>query len=80
MKTNADDTLIVVKTFSSAGEANIVKGLLKSFHIDCFLLHTDIAQMFPRNPSAGLQVQLLARKEDEERIKGILEAKFEPIE
>lgn len=79
MNKNYDDMLVIIKTFDSINEANIVKGLLKSFNIDCFILHANAAEIFPGTPGMLSQIQLLARKEDQARIKGIMEAKFDPI-
>jgi len=73
------DNIVVYKTFTDTTNANIVKGLLESYEIECFLSDENMSGMYsPFTPAIG-GVKLNVFEKDISRIDSILNAEnFDP--
>ena len=67
-----DSKLVVIRSFSSVGEASIYKSLLESSGVPCELLNELTAEMMP--------VRLVVNEADARRAEEILGAKFDQEE
>ena len=74
-----DSTLVVIRSFSSVGEASIYKSLLESSGVPCELLNELTAEVLPiRNEM--MPVRLVVNEADARRAEEILGAKFDQEE
>ena len=65
----------VLRTFNTAGEAAVMKSLLDSAGIDCFIKNDNTSAVLPMlNESVG--VRLIVRTEDLPKAKEFLDAKI----
>ena len=81
LKPNAmdDSKLVVIRSFSSVGEASIYKSLLESSGVPCELLNELTAEVLPiRNEM--MPVRLVVNEADARRAEEILGAKFDQEE
>lgn len=69
--------MVVVRRFTRAGEAHVVKSLLDSFGLETELRGEESASLFPDNPISDFGIELIARAEDVSRIEKLLAAKFD---
>ena len=69
-----DDKIVVYKTFTDPNSAHIVKGLLDSFGIECFLADENIVTLNAMYSSAVGGVKLNVFEKDLDRISAILES------
>jgi hypothetical protein len=68
------DNIVVYKTFVDPTNANIIKGLLESYEIECFLSDENMTGMYsPFTPAIG-GVKLNVFEKDISRINSILNA------
>ncbi|MBV5316043.1 MAG: DUF2007 domain-containing protein [Prolixibacteraceae bacterium] len=68
------DKIVVCKTFTDPNNAHIVKGLLDSYGIECFLSDENIVTLNAMYSSAVGGVKLNVFKKDLDRISAILES------
>ncbi|MDE7134742.1 MAG: hypothetical protein K2N86_05660 [Rikenellaceae bacterium] len=64
--------LVVIKSFSRRNEALVVKSLLDSFGFQTQLSGEESAALFPNSPIGDLDIKIVARAEDADKIKEIL--------
>jgi hypothetical protein len=68
------DNIVVYQSFADPIKANIVKGLLESYEIECFLSDENMAGMYsPYTPALG-GIKLNVFEKDISRIDSILNA------
>ena len=70
------EDLIAIRTFTSESEADIAKGALQAFGIECMLSHDDCGGQRPHLTLTG-GIRLLVRPEDAERAEEALTADAE---
>jgi DNA-directed RNA polymerase subunit RPC12/RpoP len=68
------DRIVVYKTFTDPIEANIVKGLLDSYGIECFLSDENMVTLNAMYSSAVGGVKLTVFEKDTDRISAILQS------
>lgn len=68
------DDIVLVTTFYNFSEAAVIESLLKSNGIECELIHSNMAQLYPGNPA--YTIQLMARKEDLSNIEEIFASRL----
>jgi Putative prokaryotic signal transducing protein len=71
--------LVTIRTFPSDLEANIAKGALKAFGIDCMLTRDDCGGQRPHLTLTG-GPRLLVRSDDAQRAAEVLNSQGEPPE
>jgi len=69
-----EDKIVVFETFSDPIQANIVKGLLDSYEIECFLADENMVNLNAMYSSAVGGVKLNVFEKDIERIRTILQS------
>lgn len=70
----SNDRIIIFQTFSDPIQANIIKGLLVSYGIECFLSDENIVTLNPLYSNALGGVKLHVFERDVEQINEILQA------
>jgi len=68
--------LITIHTFTNEPEANLAKGALEAFGIDCMIARDDCGGQRPHMALTG-GLRLLVRAEDAQRAAEVLEADAE---
>jgi hypothetical protein len=71
--------IVIIKKFSSIGEAEVYKALLESAGINAELNHDVMASVMPAFGGL-LDVELVVAAADEKRAKEVLHAKFDKEE
>ncbi len=69
--------MVVIKSFNRRNEALVVKSLLDSFGFETRLSGEESAGLFPNSPIDDLDIKLVARAEDADKIKEILAENFD---
>lgn len=74
------DKIVVYQTFTDPNEAHIVKGLLDSYEIECFLSDENIVTLNALYSNAVGGVKLNVFEKDVDRIESILKSENSPNE
>ena len=74
-----DSKLVVIRSFSSAGEASIYKSLLESSGVACELLNELTADVLPIRTDM-MPIRLVVNAEDAKKAEEILDAGFDKEE
>jgi len=69
-----DDKIVVYQTFTDTIEANIVKGLLDSYGVECFLSDENMSTLYSQYSPAIGGVKLNVFEKDIEQINKLLES------
>ena len=75
----AEFELVTVRTFTNEAEANIAKGALEAFGIDCMITRDDCGGLRPHLTLTG-GLRLLVRADDAARAAAVLISRVEASE
>jgi Putative prokaryotic signal transducing protein len=75
----AEFELVTVRTFTNEAEANIAKGALEAFGIDCIITRDDCGGLRPHMALTG-GLRLLVRADDAARAAEVLTSRVEASE
>ena len=75
----AEFELVTVRTFTNEAEANIAKGALEAFGIDCMITRDDCGGLRPHLTLTG-GLRLLVRADDAARAAEVLTSRLEASE